>query len=405
MKQIKIKDTIYWVGAVDPDMKTFDLVFKTDHGTTYNSYLIMDRKTALIDTVKEPFTEDFIVKITALIDPKRIDFIVISHTEPDHSGALLKLLKLAGNAKIIISKSGGNLLREITNTSLDVMFIEEHESINLGTHNLTFIPTPYLHWPDAFVTYIEKEKIIFTCDIFGSHFCDERMFDDVIGDFDYSFEYYYDCIMRPFKPYVLKAMEKFRKINVTVIAPGHGPILRTDPGKYIERYSRWSQNEVHEKKRVLVLYLSVYGNTKRVAEAIAGGISEENMDVILFDINDSDYEEIRNEIEDADGILVGSPTIAGDAPGPIWHALSLISTVKSNIRLGAAFGSYGWSGEATGMIEERLKGLHIKLHKPSLKIRLVPDGKSLVECHKFGKIFANALGLILFRRSWSRNTR
>lgn len=392
MDQFKIKDTIYWVGAVDPDMKTFDFVFKTDHGTTYNSYLIQDKKTALIDTVKAPFTEEFILHITSLIDPERIDFIVVSHTEPDHSGALLKLLRLAGNAKIITSQSGGNLLRNITNTPLDILCIKEHETINLGRYDLTFISTPYLHWPDAFVTHIEQEKMIFTCDIFGSHFYDERMFDDVIGDFDCYFKYYYDCIMRPFKPYVLKAMEKIRKVEFTVIAPGHGPILRRDPERYVEKYSRWSQKQVNKKKRVLVLYISLYGNTQRVAEAIAGGISEENIDVNIFDITNADYEEIRNAIEDADGILVGSPTIVGDVPGPVWNALSLISTVDSKIKLGAAFGSYGWSGEAAGMIEERLKGLHIKLHKPSLKIRLVPDDTTLVECHTFGKIFANALG-------------
>lgn len=391
MNHIKITDNIYWVGVQDPDMRTFDIVFKADRGTTYNSYLIKDEKTALIDAVKAPFTEDFISNIKSLIDPGDIDFIVVSHTEPDHSGALAELLKLATNAKIIASKSGGHLLKNIINVPFDLINIEECEGLNLGTYELKFVSTPYLHWPDTIITYLEKEKIIFTCDIFGSHFCDERMFDDLIDDFDNYFQYYYDCIVRPFKPYVLKAIEKIRELEFNIIATGHGPILRKDPWKYIEKYSNWSQTEIREKKKVLVLYVSVYGNTKIIAEAIAKGISKENINVEIFDMNNTGHEKIRNEIEKSDGILVGSPTIAGDVPVPVWNVLSLITTVKSRIKLGSAFGSYGWSGEATRMIEDRLNGLHIKLHKPSLKIRLVPDDETLNQCREFGKEFAIAL--------------
>ena len=391
MDCIKIRDNIYWVGVLDPEMRIFDIVFKTDHGTTYNSYLIKDKKTALIDTVKKPFTTEFISNLKSQVDLKDIDYIIVNHTEPDHSGALSELLKYASNAKVMVSKAGGHLLKNIINVPVDLTIIEDNTVVDLGSCELRFISAPYLHWPDTIWTYLEKEKILFTCDAFGSHFCDERMFDDLVGDFDYSFHYYYDSIMRPFKPHILKAIEKIGELDIDIIATGHGPIIRKDPRKHIESYRRWSQAQIDKKKNVLILYVSIYGSTKKMAEAIAKGVSGEGMNSKIFDINDSDHQFIRDAIERADGIIVGAPTVAGDAPKPVWDALSLLATVKSRIKLGSAFGSYGWSGEAMKMIEDRLSGLHIKLHKPSLKIKLIPDDNILKECQEFGKKFAIAL--------------
>ena len=391
MNGIKIKDNIYWVGALDPEMRIFDIVFKTDHGTTYNSYLIKDEKTALIDTVKKPFTTEFISRLKSQIDLKDIDYIIVNHTEPDHSGALLELLKYAGNAKIMISKAGGHLLKNIINVPVDLTIIEDNTVVDLGSCKLGFISAPYLHWPDTIWTYLEKEKILFTCDAFGSHFCDERMFDDLVGDFDNHFHYYYDSIMRPFKPYVLKAIEKIGELDIDIIATGHGPIIRKDPRKYIESYRSWSQARTDVIKNVLILYVSIYGSTNNMAEAISRGVSEAGVNTRILDMNNSDPQFIRDAIEKADGIIVGAPTVAGDAPKPVWDALSLLSTVNSRIKLGSAFGSYGWSGEAVEMIEDRLSGLHIKLHKPSLKIKLIPDDNILKECQKFGKKFVIAL--------------
>jgi len=391
MDGLKIKDNIYWVGALDPEMRIFDLAFKTDHGTTYNSYLVKDEKTALIDTVKEPFTTEFISRLRTQIDPKDIDYIIVSHTEPDHTGALPELLKYACNAKIIASKAGGHLLKNIVNVPFNLTTIDECPNIDLGTCSLKFIPAPYLHWPDTIFTYLDKEKILFTCDAFGAHYCDERMFDDLVGDFDPHFHYYYDCIMRPFKPYILKVIEKLEGLDIDVIAPAHGPIIRRDPRKNIESYLSWSQAQTDAIKNVLILYASIYGSTKKMAEAIAKGASAEGVNVKMLDVNDTDPQFIRDAIEKADGILVGSPTIVGDAPRTVWDALTLLSTVKSRIKLGSAFGSYGWSGEATKMVEDRLSGLHIKLHKPSLRIKLIPEDKTLKECQEFGKEFVIAL--------------
>jgi flavorubredoxin len=391
MDGLKIKDNIYWVGALDPEMRIFDLVFKTDHGTTYNSYLIKDKKTALIDTVKEPFTAEFISRIKSQVDLADIDYIIVSHTEPDHTGALSELLKYACNAKIIASKAGGHLLKNILNVPFNLTTVDECPDIDLGTCRLKFFPAPYLHWPDTVFTYLDKEKILFTCDAFGSHYCDERIFDDLVGDFDSNFHYYYDSIMRPFKPYVLKAIEKIEALDIDIIATAHGPIIRKNPRKYIESYRSWSHVQTDVIKNVLILYVSIYGSTKKMAETIAKGVLEEGVNVKMLDVNDTDPQFIRDAIEKADGIIVGSPTIVGDAPKPIWDALTLLSSVKFKIKLGSAFGSYGWSGEATKMVEDRLSGLHIKLHKPSLKIKLIPEDKTLKECQAFGKEFVAAL--------------
>jgi flavorubredoxin len=391
MGGLKIKDNIYWVGALDPEMRIFDLIFKTDHGTTYNSYLIKDEKTALIDTVKEPFTTEFLSRLKSQIDLKDLDYIIVSHTEPDHTGALPELLKYACNAKIIASKAGGHLLKNILNVPFNLSTIDECSEIDLGTRRLKFIPAPYLHWPDTVFTYLDKEKILFTCDAFGAHYCDERMFDDLVGDFDSNFHYYYDSIMRPFKPYVLKVIEKIEELDVDIIATAHGPIIRENPRKYIESYRRWSQIQTDPTKNVLILYVSIYGSTKKMAEAIAKGVSEEGANFKMLDVNDTDPQFIRDAIEKADGIIVGSPTIVGDAPKPVWDALALLSSVKLKIKLGSAFGSYGWSGEATKMAEDRLSGLHIKLHKPSFRVKLIPEDKTLKECQEFGKEFVIAL--------------
>ncbi|MHC4322372.1 MAG: FprA family A-type flavoprotein [Planctomycetota bacterium] len=391
MDGLKIKDNIYWVGALDPEMRIFDLIFKTDHGTTYNSYLIKDEKTALIDTVKEPFTTEFISRIDSQVDLKDIDYIIINHTEPDHTGALPELLKYACNAKIIASKAGGHLLKNILNVPFNLTTIDESPNVDLGTCRLKFFPAPYLHWPDTIFTYLDKEKILFTSDAFGAHYCDERMFDDLVGDFDPHFHYYYDSIMRPFKPYILKAIEKIEALDIDIIATAHGPIIRRNPRKYIESYLSWSHVQTDAIKNVLILYVSIYGSTKKMAEAIAKGVSEEGVNVKMLDVNDTDPQFIRDAIEKADGIIVGTPTIVGDAPRPVWDALTLLSSVKFRIKLGSAFGSYGWSGEAAKMVEDRLSGLHIKLHKPSLRIKLIPEDKTLKECQEFGKEFVNAL--------------
>jgi len=391
MDGLKIKDNIYWVGALDPEMRIFDLIFKTDHGTTYNSYLIKDEKTALIDTVKEPFTTEFISRINSQVDLADIDYIIVSHTEPDHTGALPELLKYACNAKLIASKAGGHLLKNILNVPFDVITTDKCSVLDLGTCKLKFIPAAYLHWPDTVFTYLDKEKILFTCDAFGAHYCDERMFDDMVGDFDPQFHYYYDSIMRPFKPHILNTIEKIEELEIDTIAPAHGPIIRRNPQKYIESYLSWSHAQTDVIKNVLILYVSIYGSTKKMAEAIAEGISGEGVNVKMLDVNDTDPQFVRDAIEKADGIIVGSPTIVGDAPRPVWDALTLLSSVKLKIKLGSAFGSYGWSGEATKMVEDRLSGLHIKLHKPSLRIKLIPEDKTLKECLEFGKEFVSAL--------------
>lgn len=392
MDALKIKDNIYWVGALDSEMRIFDLIFKTDNGTTYNSYLIKGKKTALIDTVKATFTTEFISRVNSQVDLTEIDYIITSHTEPDHSGALPELLKYANQAEIITSKAGGYLLKNILNTSFKMTTIDKCPEIDLGTCVLRFFPAPYLHWPDTVFTYLDKERMLFTCDAFGAHYCDERMFDDLVGDFDPHFHYYYDSIMRPFKPYILKAIEKIEDLDIDIIAPAHGPIVRKNPWKYIESYRSWSQIQTDTKKNVLILYASIYGSTKKMAEAIAKGVLEEGVNVKMLDVNDTDPQFIRDAIEKADGLIVGSPTIVGDVPKPVWEALTLLSSVKFKIKLGSAFGSYGWSGEAAKMVEDRLSGLHIKLHKPSLRVKLIPEDTNLKECQEFGKAFVVALG-------------
>lgn len=393
MKPIKIADGIDWVGALDPQLRVFDIIMKAEHGTTYNSYLVRgNEKTALIDAVKENYTEQFLDNIASLVDTNNLDYIVVNHTEPDHTGSLEKLLEVAPNAQVVISKTCGHFLGNILNRDIAPMKMGDGDSIDLGGKHLDFIHAPFLHWPDTMFTYLREDNILFSCDVFGSHYCDDRLFNDCIDDFNDAFGYYYNTIMRPFKEHILSAVHKLSDLDISMICPSHGPVLRENARYYIDMYESWSQPpDTSYGKNLLVLYTSIYGNTAKIAAGIADGAKIEGINVALFDIIDLDMDVALDMIEDADAMVVGSPTINGDAVEPVWKLLSGLATINLKGKVGAAFGSYGWSGEAPVMIAERLKSLKLKVNEPPLKFVLVPVDDDLAECREFGKRIAQSI--------------
>ena len=384
---------VNWVGVRHPDLKIFDELFPTHNGTTYNAYVVRGRdKTALIDTVKAPFTAEFLAKLAAIGGLEQIDLVVVNHTEPDHSGALLELLKQRPGLPVYCTRAAQNFLGQLINGPFNAQVVSDGQELDLGGRTLRFLLAPYLHWPDTMFTYLVEDGVLFPCDAFGAHYCPRLLFDDEIPDFSQDFLFYFDCIMRPFKDKVREAVAKVEKLPLQLICPSHGPLLRRNPQAVVDAYRRLSAlPPASAKPRAVMLTLSSHGNTRQMAAAVREGVESRGFEVLemrLCDLRDGD---LRDELEQADLVLVGTATINRDAPPQVWHALSLFSLVTPRAKVAAVFGSFGWSGEAVKMVEERLRGLRFKLAAPGLTLRFKPTEEDLVACRKFGEEAAQAV--------------
>ncbi|MGD8353073.1 MAG: FprA family A-type flavoprotein [Pseudomonadota bacterium] len=387
MSAIELAPGVHWIGAIDRDIRVFDVIMKAEQGTTYNSYLVQGTKScALIETVKARFYDPYLATIRTLVDPAQIDYIVMNHTEPDHSGSLGMILAEAQSAKVVSSKNGVPFIKGILNRDIDVQVAQDGDSIDLGGVTLEFIQAPFLHWPDTMFTFVPEHGILFPCDFLGSHFSDERMFDDLVDDFSHSRRYYFDHIIRPFKEFAVKAMDRISDLPIRMIAPSHGPILRTDLDKYIGEYRGWcAVPKKGDGPRVLVFYASSYGNTRKMAESVADGCREAGGEVTVFDLEVTDASSILDEVEAADALAVGSLTINGDAVKPVWDFLSSLATLKLRGKAGAAFGCFGWSGEAVKYIEERFKAIKLKVPVEGVRAKFMVTSEDLDACRELGK--------------------
>ncbi len=362
---VALSQSTYWIGAFDSSLRNFDIILSTANGTSYNAYMVRGSEgVAIIDTVKEEFQDVFFDRLESVANYDEIQYIVLNHLEPDHTGALPELMRRAPQARLYISQRAQPMLKALLKQdTLNYTPVTTGDEISLGDKTLSFLHTPYLHWPDTQCTYLKEEKFLFSGDVFGCHFCDTRLFNDECGDFRFSFEYYYAHIMRPFKQYVIQALELIEPLKPTLIAPTHGPILRDRPMRYVGRYHELSQpsfniDKAEHEKTLLIFYISSYGNTRRMAEAIyRGAINIPGVRASLYDLQASDVSPFIDLIEDADGVIFGSPTINGDAVKPVWDLLSSLAVINMKGKLGGVFGSYGWSGEAVRLIEDRLRGL------------------------------------------------
>ncbi|MGL5245922.1 MAG: FprA family A-type flavoprotein [Sarcina sp.] len=397
MQHLNIKENIYWVGAQDPNLRVFDIIMYTPFGTTYNSYVVKgSEKVALFETVKIEFFDEYLSKLKELnVDIHNIDYIIVSHTEPDHSGSIDKILELSPNAKIVASPIALKYLSEIVNKDFKSIAVKDGDSLSLGDKTLKFLSVPNLHWPDTIYTYLEEDKMLITCDSFGSHYSCKEMFDDLIpseADYMEALKYYFDCIMGPFKPHMLKAIAKIDNLEINTICPGHGPILRNDPWKIINLYKQWSAPLPENKiKKATIFYVSAYGYTEILAKEISKGIhSTGDFEVNLYNVIDYNIDELVEVISTSDAILFGSPTIVNELLEPIRILLAKLNPIVHGGKVSGAFGSYGWSGEAVPRIETRLTELRMKLPAPGLKIKFKPSEKDLTQAFDFGVAIGNA---------------
>lgn len=391
----KVKDGIYSVGVKDPNLRKFDIVYDTPWGTTYNSYLIMAEKPVVVGTVKQGFHEEYLNNIKTLIDPSKIEYIVLDHSEPDHSWTVGKLLDIAPNAKVVATRAALNNLKEILNRDFQSITAMDGNELDLGDRKLRFISTPFVHWPDTMMSYDAHDKILFTCDAFGSHYCPEgdRIFNDEVGDITDAIWVYFNSIISPFKPKVIDAINKVRKLDLDfdMICPGHGPILRDNPSANIALYEKWAKEPEYDSRKVSVYYASAYGNTKKIAERIACVLREKGLNAYTIDAADVSKEDIDTNLQQSAGIVVGSPTIAGDVVEPIWNVLVNMNPLKAKGKVGAAFGSYGWSGEALNMMEDMLKSRKMNVVQPGIRFKFSPTEEDMSKVDEFASRIAETV--------------
>lgn len=389
MKALKLRENFYWTGIVDADLRVFDIIMYTEFGTTYNSYVLKTGdKTILFETAKEKFFDDYLEKLKEITDVESIDYLVVEHTEPDHAGSVERLLDLNPGMKIIATGCALGFLKEIVNRDFTGIPARDNMTMKIGDRTLRFLFVPNLHWPDTMYTYIEEEQILVTCDSFGSHYG----FDDVllskVTDWEgymRATKYYYDNIIGPFKPFMLKALERVRELDISMICTGHGPVIDDKIDFILNTYEEWSTVvNPNPKKTVIMPYVSAYGYTKSLAEKIAEGIrASGDIDVRAYDMVEADQAKVLEELGFADGILFGSPTIVGEALKPIWDLTTSIFAGTHGGKLASAFGSYGWSGEAVPHLIERLKQLNMKVTE-GFRVRFKPDENQFQDAFDYG---------------------
>jgi flavorubredoxin len=394
-RSIEITSDVRWIGVLDYDIRTFDIVMQTDFGTTYNSFFINADKKTIIGVAKEKFWDTYLKKLASFTDPADLQYIILNHTEPDHSGSLRNLLSLAPSATVVGSGNAIRYLEDIVNTPFKSLVVKDGDTLDLGNKTLKFLSAPNLHWPDSMFTYLIEDKVLFSCDPFGAHFCDSEIFSKLTDEYLGAFKYYFDVILKPFSKFMVKAIDKIRPLEIDYICTGHGPVHSENVFEIIERTYRYSMDYLNivsdkTKKNVLIAYVSAYGYTKQGAETIAAGILLENKDIIVdvVDIENIDLSELDHKLTVSNGILVGSPTINQNTLLPVYKLFALINPLRDKGKLGAAFGSYGWSGEAQKIILDNMKNLKLDILEESASFKFSPEGSKDEPLKEFGRLYA-----------------
>lgn len=386
---------VYYVGVKDPDLKVFDIIMDTEFGTTYNAYLVKGEKTALIETAHDKLSADYIRNIEAIQEISRIDYVILNHTEPDHSGSLIRILEKNPDIQVVGTIAALKNLKAITNRTFREVLAKDGEVLDLGSGvSLKFLIAPNLHWPDTMMTYLAADKVLFSCDVMGAHYCFDGVLDTEITntkDYQKAVKVYYDCIVSPFKPFVLKGLEKIAGLDIDTVSTSHGPVLRQFIGENVEKYRTWSTTCPNEKKIVAIYYVSAYGYTEKMAKRMAEELEKYGINVQIYNVIASDWQAMQKTLHQADGILFGSPTINRNALKPIWDVISSIEVITmKDIPMGV-FGSYGWSGEACGLIEQHLKALRLHVFEAPQKVVFNPSDADLENIGQYAKRFSETL--------------
>ena len=389
-KVLKITNDVSWVGVLDRDIITFDIVMETKYGTSYNSYFINATKKTVVETVKEKFWDSYLAKLRQVVDPSEIEFIITDHTEPDHSGCISRLLELAPNAEIVGSGNAIRYLRDLLGFDFRHRIVKDGQTLDLGNKTLQFISAPNLHWPDSMITYLQEDKLLFTCDIFGAHYCNEGVFDDAVGNFDDAFKYYFDVIMKPFSRFILQVIAKIKPLEIDAICTGHGAILRKNWKKYVSLTEQYALEALQNPKpnRVFIGFVSAYHNTGIMAEKIGEGLKQAgDIEVDLCDLETADLQTVEQKIIEASAIILGCPTFNQNILLPVYQVFALINPIRDKNKLAAAFGSYGWSGEGVKIMNSMLGNLKLQLFDEGFMVKFKPHHDIQAMCVDYGRKF------------------
>lgn len=383
LKKVELKPGIYWVGGIDWDLRDFH-GYITQRGSTYNSYLIIDKKITLVDTVKHYLFDEMLTRIKQIIDPEKIDYIISNHVEMDHSGSLPKLLEYAPNATIITSPNGIKGLKRHYKKDWNFKVVNSGDTLNIGKRTLHFVHIPMVHWPDSMVTYIESDKILLSNDAFGQHIASTQRFDDELewGLIQEEAAKYYANIVMPYGGQVSKALDSIKDLEIDMIGPSHGIIWRSHIPDIIKEYKKWSNYET--EKKGLIIYDTMWGSTEKIAHKLMEGIEEAGIPVSLKNLRTNHMSDIITEVLSSKLIILGSPTLNNGMLPTMGGFLTYLKGLRPKNRIGFVFGSYGWGGQAAGEIEKIIQTFSWKLPFDKINVNYIPDESELNEVKKIG---------------------
>ncbi len=392
MKAVEIKKGIYWVGAIDYNLRSFH-GYTTPRGTTYNAYLVIDEKTALIDTVKAPFSRELLTRISSVINPEKIDYLIANHVEMDHSGSASAVVEQAGDIEVICTAKGKEFLHGHYHDSKewDIRTVGSEDTLRLGKRTLSFIPAPMLHWPDTMFTYSASARVLFSNDGFGQHIATPRRFCDEAEDWNVFSEAqkYYANILMPYSRMAAKKLDELKDVAVEVVCPSHGVIFREkeDINRIVSLYKSWAAGE--SKEKAVLVYDTMYNSTEKMARTIEEGLLIEGIDTRIFNLRVSDISDIMSEILDAKAVVVGSSTLNNGPMPSIGGFLTYLKGLRPRGKIGAAFGSYGWGGGAIKAITGELEATGFELPVEGFQTKFVPRSDALDESFELGVQLAN----------------
>ncbi len=393
---IRIKNNVFWVGKIDWELRKFHGdEYSTHRGSTYNSYLIKEGKTAVFDAVWAPFAEEYVHNLSLEIELNKIDYVIAPHAETDHSGALPLLMSHIPDAPIYCTKNGVKSLKGHYHKDWNFKVVKTGDRLSLGQKELIFIEAPMLHWPDSMFCYLTEDNILFSNDAFGQHYASEYMFNDLVDQNELFNECikYYANILTPFSPLVTKKIKEVLSFNLPldVICTSHGIIWRNKPEQIVGKYLKWSDD--YQENQITILYDTMWNGTRVMAEKISTGISaaDEEVNIKLFNLAKTDKNDAITEIFKSKAILMGSPTINRGILVSVAGILEEIKGLQFKNKKAAAFGCYGWSGESTKIISESLKDAGFEVVDDGIKAMWNPDNENITKCIEYGRQLATKI--------------
>ena len=393
---VRVTERVHWVGAIDWELRSFH-GYSTPRGSSYNAFLIVADEITLVDTVKAPFMDEMMSRIASVVDPSEIRNVISTHSEMDHSGCLPRLLHTIRPQRLIASVQGERALREHFHWDQQVQVVKEGERLTLGAASVRFLEAPMLHWPDSMFACLDGDRVLFSNDVFGMHLAGtERFADEVDGaQLLYEASKYYANVLLPYSAQMTKVLDKLRAsdLGFDVIAPDHGPIWREEPEQILELYSRWAAQR--PTRKAVVVFDTMWQSTARMAAAIAEGLASSGIDVKFMPLDGSDRSDVAAELLEAGALVVGSPTINNQVYPTVAGLMIYLRGLRPRNLLGAAFGPYGWNGQAVAKLDEALLEMGVELAEEGLRVCYVPDQQALSECRSFGARVATKLSSVL----------